>query len=186
MGIFLALAISCMGPGDSGNMLLAMLLPFVAIGCVVALVFGIIERRKRGKITPGNRAGLILNGVVVGIMLLMLGGWAVAEGWPRIPFRFPRDVPVYPDARFILERATERDPAGGTTETWELAAELEYGPVEPQYVKAEKFYDRQLSQATKRTDGNNDIHYTYVDARKRNIEITVTRRSSVIIRISNP
>jgi hypothetical protein len=187
VGCCLALAISCLGPGDSGNMLLAGLLPFVAVGCVFGLVWGIIERRKGGKIPSGNLAGLILNGMVVGLMLLMLGGWAAAEGWPRVPFRFPRDVPLYPEAKFILEKVAERNPAGGTTETWELAAELEYGPVEPQYVKAERFYDHHLPQATKRRNGNNnDIHYSYVDARKRNVEITITRRSSVIVRISSP
>lgn len=177
----IALAISCMGAGDSGSLLLAMLFPLVAIGSAAGLVWGIIARKKSKAPRSGSMTGMILNGVIVSLAALGVGSWAVVEGWPRLPFRYPSDIPVYPGTT-ILTKETARDAGGTTTTTWELMAYPEYGESTPQYVKAAAFYDRQLPTAEKRQD-NGYVRYSYVNAKGRLVAITITEAS--IIRIQS-
>ena len=177
-----AFAISCLGPGDSGNLLLAMLFPLVACGSTAGLVWGLIERKKSKKKRSGNLTGIVLNGLIVSFAALGVIGWAIAEGWPRLPFRYPGDIPVYPGAT-ILRKENVRDPGGTTTKSWELMALPEYGESTPQYVKAAVFYDQQLPEAEKRTDENGDVRYSYVNPKAGRVVITITKAS--IIRIQS-
>src|SRR5687767_8012908 len=174
-----ALIISCMGPGDSGNLLLAMLFPLVAAGSAVGLVWGMIERRKCQKPPWGSMTGIVLNGLIVSLAAMAALGWLFAEGWPRLSLRFPRDIPVYPGTT-ILRKETGRNSAGVLTKTWELSAFPEYGESTPQYVKAEAFYDQQLPRAEKRIDGNG-VHYSYLNSRGKRVLVTVTKASIIEI-----
>jgi len=185
LGVFavawvVALGISCLGPGDSGNLLLAMFFPVAALGSAIGLVWGIIERKKGQKPPSGSMTGLVLNGLIVGFAGIFLFGWLLAAGWPRLSFRFPREIPVYPGAT-ILRKETVRDSSGVLARTWELSAYPEYGTSTPQYVKAAVFYDQQLPKAEKRIDENGGVRYSYLNSKGKRVEITVTKASTIRI-----
>jgi hypothetical protein len=176
----LVLVILCLGPGDSGSLLLAMLAPLVAAGSAVGLVWGIIERRRCPKPLSGSTAGMVLNGLVVIFAGIALSVWAFAEGWPRVSFRFPREIPVYPGTT-ILRKETARNSAGVLTRTWELSAYPEFGESAPHSVKAAAFYDQQLPRAEKRIDDNGGVHYSYLNSRGKRVLVTVTTASTIEI-----
>ena len=180
---FVAFLISTMGPGDSGNLLLAMLSPVVIVASVVGLIWGIVERRKSQGVRSRVMIGIVLNGLIVGLAAIGLGGWLVAAVWPRLPFRFPHGIPVYPGTT-ILSKKTTRDSAGALSKSWELFAYPEYDETTPQHVKAALFYDQQLPKAVKRIDGGG-VHYSYVGSNAKRVEITVTTTGVIRIRESS-
>src|SRR5687768_13011347 len=102
---FVALMLSVIGPGDSGSLILAMLFPLVAVGSAIGLAWGIVERRKGQKPPSGNMTGIVLNGLIVSLAAMVIMGWLIATGWPRLSFRFPREIPVYPGTT-ILRKET--------------------------------------------------------------------------------
>jgi hypothetical protein len=175
-----AFIVSCMGPGDSGSLLLAMLFPLVAACSVVGLVWGIFESRRSGKPRSVTIAGVVLNALIVSFAAMAVLGWLVTTAWPRLPFRFPGEIPVYPGTT-ILRKETVRDDAGVPTKTWELSAYPEYGESTPQYVKAEAFYDQQIPKAKKGIDTEGNVTYSYLNSKGRQVTITVTRASLIRI-----
>ncbi len=162
---------------------MAMLFPLVAVGSAIGLAWGILERRKCQSPPWGSMVGIVLNGLIVSLAAIALLGWLFAEGWPRLSFRFPREIPVYPGTT-ILRKETARDPAGVLARTWELFAYPEYGESTPAYVKAAAFYDRQLPTAEKRINGNGDVGYSYLNSKGRRVSVTVTKASIIEIRES--
>jgi hypothetical protein len=181
-----AAVLSCAGPGDSGNLLMMMFVPVVVLASAVGLVWGMVERKKRKPAPRFNTAGLVMNAVVVGIAGAGLGVWISASVWPTLWFRFPKEVPVYPNARHISKKTTTRDANGkiGAT-TWTLLPDLGFGETMPHYERAEKFYDAQLPAAEKRKDGNN-VDYSYVNAKGKKVEISIKSSGAIYIRESKP